>query len=400
MNICKNKLVLLAPFIAFLVVFIFSLTLFPTVQSKPRNLPIAVVNEDQGFEIQGQPKMNIGQSIIEMMRKTAATTEGDPAVQWVEVSSSEEVRNGLNNQAYYAALVIPSDFSAKQASLRTPKPSLPEVRIFINQGMNTAASAAAGQILNGVVDNMNNSVRAQLLEVFKAQGVMLTVEQAAALAMPIAKKVTNVNETGAKSANGNAPVSLFQPLWMACIASSAILFIAVSKLSVTTRRESIVSKLMYILMGTIASLVVGFGLTWLSDGMLDLDIPKFADTALFLSVTFFSFYLMITAVMSVLGFRGIAIFALLLFFGAPLLALPPEMMSPFYREWIHPWLPMRFMVDGLRELFFFGKGFGWNAPVAALTWIALVSGIVILGSSLKASEKLKVQSKLVGDNIR
>nr|WP_309122733.1 ABC transporter permease [Paenibacillus sp.] len=397
---CKNKLVLLAPFIAFLVVFIFSLTLFPTVQSKPRNLPIAVVNEDQGFEIQGQPKMNMGQSIIEMMRKTAATTEGDPAVKWVEVSSTEEVRNGLNNQAYYAALVIPSDFSAKQASLRTPKPSLPEVQIFINQGMNTAASAAAGQILNGVVDNMNNSVRAQLLEVFKAQGVMLTVEQAAALALPIAKKVTNVNETGAKSANGNAPVSLFQPLWMACIASSAILFIAVSKLSVTTRRESLVSKLMYILMGTIASLVVGFGLTWLSDGMLDLDIPKFADTALFLSVTFFSFYLMITAVMSVLGFRGIAIFALLLFFGAPLLALPPEMMSPFYREWIHPWLPMRFMVDGLRELFFFGKGFGWNAPVAALTWIALVSGIVILGSSLKASEKSKVQSKLVGNNIR
>jgi len=153
MNICKNKLVWLAPFIAFLVVFIFSLTLFPTVQSKPRNLPIAVVNEDQGFEIQGQPEMNMGQSIIEMMRKTAATTEGDPAVKWGEVSSSEEVRNGLNNQAYYAALVIPSDFSAKQASLRTPKPSLPEVRIFINQGMNTAASAAAGQILNGVVDN-------------------------------------------------------------------------------------------------------------------------------------------------------------------------------------------------------------------------------------------------------
>jgi YhgE/Pip-like protein len=383
MYIFKNKLVLLAPIIAFLVVFIFSLTLFPSVQSKPRNLPIAVVNEDQGFEIQGQPKMNMGQTIVDMMRKTAATTEGDPAVKWVEVSSAEEARNGLNNQEYYAALVIPSDFSAKQASLRTPKPSLSEVQIFINQGMNTAASAAAGQILNGVVDNMNNSVRAQLLEGFKTQGVTLTVEQAAGLASPIAKKVTNVNETGAKSVNGNAPVSLFQPLWMACIASSAILFITFSKRLVKTRRESLVSKLLHILMGAIASLAVGFGLTWLANGMLDLDIPKIADTALFLSVTFFSFFLMITAVMSVLGIRGVAIFALLLFFGAPLLALPPEMMSSFYREWIHPWLPMRFMVDGLRELFFFGKGFGWNAPVTALTWLSLVSGIVILGSALK-----------------
>ncbi|WP_213524909.1 YhgE/Pip domain-containing protein [Paenibacillus sp. J31TS4] len=383
----KEKLVLLAPIIAFLVVFVFSLTLFPTVQSKPRNLPIAVVNEDQGFEIQGQPKMTMGQTIVEMMRKTAATNEGAPAVKWVDVSSVEEARNGLNNQEYYAALVIPSDFSAKQASLRAPKPSLPEVQLFINQGMNAAAAAAAGQILNGVVENMNNSIRAQLLESFKMQGVTLTVEQAASLASPIAKKVTNVNETGAKSANGNAPVSLFQPLWLACIACSAILFITVSKLPVMTRRGSLVLKLLHILMGAVAALAVGFGLTWLANGMLDLDIPKFADTALFLTVTFFSFFLMITAVLYVLGIRGVAIFALLLFFGAPLLALAPEMMSTFYRDWIHPWLPMRFMVDGLRQLFFFGKGFGWNAPVAALTWISMASSIVILGSAFKVREQ-------------
>ncbi|GIP37055.1 phage infection protein [Paenibacillus sp. J31TS4] len=387
MTIFKEKLVLLAPIIAFLVVFVFSLTLFPTVQSKPRNLPIAVVNEDQGFEIQGQPKMTMGQTIVEMMRKTAATNEGAPAVKWVDVSSVEEARNGLNNQEYYAALVIPSDFSAKQASLRAPKPSLPEVQLFINQGMNAAAAAAAGQILNGVVENMNNSIRAQLLESFKMQGVTLTVEQAASLASPIAKKVTNVNETGAKSANGNAPVSLFQPLWLACIACSAILFITVSKLPVMTRRGSLVLKLLHILMGAVAALAVGFGLTWLANGMLDLDIPKFADTALFLTVTFFSFFLMITAVLYVLGIRGVAIFALLLFFGAPLLALAPEMMSTFYRDWIHPWLPMRFMVDGLRQLFFFGKGFGWNAPVAALTWISMASSIVILGSAFKVREQ-------------
>ena len=71
----------------------------------------------------------------------------------------EAVKKGLDNQKYYAALVIPKDFSAKQASLRTPAPSSPEVQIFINQGMNTAASTMAGQILNGVVDNMNNNVR-------------------------------------------------------------------------------------------------------------------------------------------------------------------------------------------------------------------------------------------------
>ena len=172
------------------------------------------------------------------------------------------VQKGLDNQKYYAALVIPKDFSAKQASLRTPAPSTPEVQIFINQGMNTAAATMAGQVLNGVVDNMNNNVRKQLLDGFEKQGATLTVKQAASLAAPIAKKVTNVNEIGTNSANGNAPISLFQPLWMASLASAAILFIAVSKMPITTRKESLVTKVGQILMSAIVALVVGFGFTW------------------------------------------------------------------------------------------------------------------------------------------
>lgn len=78
--------------------------------------------------------------------------------------------------------------------------------------MNTAASTMAGQMLNGVVDNMNNNVRTQLLEGFKAKGTTLTTDQVSKLVTPITKKVTNVNEIGKNSANGNSPISLFQPL--------------------------------------------------------------------------------------------------------------------------------------------------------------------------------------------
>jgi hypothetical protein len=104
---------------------------------------------------------------------------------------------------------------------------------------------------------------------------------------------------------------------------------------------------------------------------------------------------MISAVISFVGIKGIAIFALILFFGAPLLALAPEMMSPFYRDWVHSWLPMRFMVDGLRELFFFGKGLSWNDAVSTLTWIGLGSTIVILASVLKPGA-VKAPQKLEG----
>ncbi|EJR54158.1 YhgE/Pip domain-containing protein [Bacillus cereus VD107] len=380
----KNKLLYLSPVIALLVVFIFSLTLFPTVQPKPKNLPIAIVNEDQGVEIPNQAKMNMGQTIVDMIKKTSKTDE-EPAVKWVEVKNKELVQKGLNNQEYYAALVIPKDFSVKQASLRTPQPSSPEVEIYINQGMNMAASTMAGQMLNGVVDNMNNNVRTQLLEGFKAKGTTLTADQVSNVVTPITKKVTNVNEIGKNSANGNSPISLFQPLWIASLASAAIIFIAISKMPVGTRKENFVLKVKQIVTGAVAALVIGFGLTWIADGMVGLNIPNFSDTALFLSITSFSFLLMISAVLSLVGLKGIGLFALLLFFGAPLLSLAPEMLSSFYQDWVHSWLPMRFMIEGLREIFFFGKGLSWNTPVIVLVWIGVVSMVIILATAFKRS---------------
>lgn len=396
MKVLKNKLLLASPIIALLVIFIFSLTLFPSVKAQPKNLPIAIVNADEGFEIPDQPKLNMGQTIVDMMMLNSYSTSGEePAVKWLQVSSLEEVQKGLDNQEYYAALVIPQDFSAKQVSLSSPTPQSPEVQIYINQGMNTAASTIAGQMLNGVVDNINNNVRNQIFEGIKNQGNTLTTEQASMLVAPITKIVTNVNEIGTKSANGNAPMSLFQPLWMACMASAAIIFLAISKAVTSSRKEKLVTKLIQIVAGAIVAIVAGFGITWIADGMIGLHIPQFTDTALFLTITFFSFFLMISAVLSLLGIKGIGIFALTLFFGAPLLALAPEMMSSFYRDWVYSWLPMRFMVEGLRELFFFGNELLWNNAVASLTWIGIVSMIVILASALKPqSQKAKHQQKL------
>ncbi len=144
-------------------------------------------------------------------------------MKWVKVKTAEDAQKGMDNQKYYATLVIPKDFSARQASLRTPAPSSPEVQIYINQGMNTAASTMAGQVLNGIVDNMNNNVHKQLLDGFEKQGATLTAKQAASLATPITKTVTNVNEIGTNSANGNSPISLFQLLSFLLLANYQLL---------------------------------------------------------------------------------------------------------------------------------------------------------------------------------
>ena len=388
----KNKLFAAVPIIAIVAIFIFSLTLFPSVQPQPKNLPIAVVNEDEGVTIPGQPKMNIGQTMVEMIQQNTTTDDEDPVVKWIEVDAVEEMKKGLDEREYYAALVIPKDFSAKQASLRTAAPTNPNVEIYINQGMNMAAATMANQILNGLVDSLNSNVRTQVLEGLSVQGATLTVEQAAAIAVPIEKVVENVNETGENSASGNSPISLFQPIWIGSIATAALLLFAASKTPLSSRKEKFMMKLGQIGISIVNAFIIGFGLTWFAGSMVGFTIPNFMDTALFLTITSFSFIMMILAVLSYLGIKGIGIFVLLLFFGAPLLAMAPEMMSAFYRDWIYSWLPMRFMVDGLRELFFFGQGISWNTPTAILVSIAVVGLIVILLSALLPN-KLKEQEE-------
>lgn len=389
LKIVKDKFVLMSPIIVLAVIIIFSLTLVPSVNPTPKNLPIAFVNEDEGVTLPNQTTVNMGETIATMIQDTTKTTGGEePTVKWMSVKNYKEAKKGLDNRKYYAALVIPKDFSQKQASLQTPTPTSPEVQIIVNQGMNTMASTMASQILNGLVDNMNNNVRTQLLAGFEKQGSTLTTIQADALASPITKNIINVNEIGKNSVNGNAPVSLFQPLWMASIAGAIILTVVLNKLSFANRKEKFVAQLIQILIGAILAIFVGFGLTWMA-GAIGIDIPNFSGIAWFIAIAFFSFYLMISAGLAWLGIKAMPLFVLILFFGAPLLSMPPEFMSTFYHDWIYSWLPMRFMVDGLRELFFFDTDLSWNHPTSVLVGIGLGSLLILCASSLKPSTSTK-----------
>ncbi|MNC61868.1 hypothetical protein D3C75_1118380 [compost metagenome] len=104
-------------------------------------------------------------------------------------------------------------------------------------------------------------------------------------------------------------------------------------------------------------------------------------------MAYLAFFLMIAAVFSWIGLKGMIIFVLFLFFGAPLLSFGPEFLSPFYRDWILSWLPMRFMVEGLREILFFGQKLRMNHPTFVLIWIGIGGLLVLLASAFKRSRK-------------
>lgn len=387
MTLIKQKLVWVLPLIVAAVIFVFSLAMIPTINPTPVRLPIALVSEDQGVTLPNGTATNMGETLTGMIKQqTSSKASADgPAIEWVHVNTEKEAMSGLDEQKYYAALVVPADFSQNQATLLTEKPVQPQLRIYVNQGMSASASTMAGQVLNQIVDTMNAKIRADLLAAAGKQSGKVTVQQASVLAAPIAKDVKNVHETGTHTANGNAPVSLFQPIWMGSILGGVMFYLVISKLNFAYRRSLLAARVVQTVAGAVLALIAGFGLTWFA-GSWGLHIPDGTATAIFLSLCYFAFFLMISAVLSWAGLKSMVLFVLLLFFGAPLLSLPAEMMGSFYRDYVFPWLPMRFMVEGLREMFFFGRGLDWNHSTAVLTGIAAVSLVVLLGSALKVRQ--------------
>ncbi len=181
----------------------------------------------------------------------------------------------------------------------------------------------------------------------------------------------------------NAPLALFQPLWFGSLIGAVFIYLAVKKRSFNNRREEMIARFFQLIVNLMIGIAAGFGLTWFASSILSYEFPSFIDTALFLSLTSCSFTLMIFAILSWIGFAGIPIFVLLLFFGIPLLQMTPEVMPTFYKNWVCPWMPMHFMVEGLRKLFFYHNAIRWETSTIALTWIAIGSLILAVLSVWK-----------------
>ncbi|WP_141505652.1 YhgE/Pip domain-containing protein [Paenibacillus luteus] len=396
MSIFKQKLVALLPVLVIAIVFIFSLTMIPSINPHPENLPIAVVNEDAGIDIPDQGHVNGGEKLLEGMQSALSEKNngGEPTAKWITVDSIEAATQGLNDKKYYAAVVIPNNFSANQATLQTTAPESPKVQIYVSQGANMTAANAASQLLSGMIDGLNTQVRTQLMAVLEQQGGSINLKQAAMLVSPIIKEVTILNPVGTNSGNGNGPVTLFQPLWIGSMIGAVIMLISKNKLKFIKPKQKLLSHVAHVLWGVLISIIVGYGLTWFAS-LWGMNIAHFNQTALILAISYFSFFIMISAVLSWTGISGMGFFALFLFFGAPLLSFAPEFLSSFYRDYIYSWLPMRFMVESLKDLFYFGKDISLSGSTGVLLSIAVVGILVLFSSSLKPSKKADVKKAAV-----
>ncbi|MGE7948031.1 YhgE/Pip family protein [Lysinibacillus sp. NPDC093688] len=113
------------------------------------NLPVAVVNQDKGAEMEGV-KLDLGNDLVDKLVESND-------FKFIEVSK-EDAEKGLNGRDYYMTLEIPSNFSEHATTLLDDKPSKLVMNYIPNEGLNFLSAQIGESAMEKIRAEVNKQV--------------------------------------------------------------------------------------------------------------------------------------------------------------------------------------------------------------------------------------------------
>ena len=114
------------------------------------NIKVAVANEDEGCEILGL-HLNIGELVMEGFQT-------NDQMGWVFLEDQETALDGVYAGDYYAALVVPEEFTADFVSLLDGELEHPQIQYYENEKKNAIAPKITGKAKTAVQEQINNTI--------------------------------------------------------------------------------------------------------------------------------------------------------------------------------------------------------------------------------------------------
>ena len=347
MRLFKEKLAWAAPLAVIAIIALFSVNLFAQGNPQVRNLPVALIVNDEGANVDAVS------SAVQQMSKG---TNGEEPMLAFTIEQEADIEDLFHDKKYYAALVIPEGYNdAVQHALENNSPAA--LQVYINQGYNITGANAAKAALNGLIGQLSNKYS----EEFKAQlgDQKIDTDQAAVLVNPIVSQEKIFNEVTPSTANGVAPTLMAVPAWVGALIGGFILFLVTSNIyrkELLNRKQTLHLMGGQALFGIIIALFSGFTVATL--GLIaGINMPSYFLVGSFVSFAAFCFFLLVSGVTAWIGKPAITLFMVVMLLGMGVLMTPPEMLPDFFVNFIRPWVPIRFASEGLREIFYFGSGF-------------------------------------------
>ena len=386
-KLANSNRIFILPIIAVLILgLIFMPANIPTVKMSPKELPIGLVVADEG---------EMGATLAQALLANAPE-----AIKFTQYDTVDALNKAMDQKDAYGALVIPADFSSKLATLQTATPEKATMHIYINEGANATVATIVQTALTTMVSMMNTNVSTQMLTavqakteelktnlapILAAQGENSPLSQVGAMISPIApdkvqdfanpiqSEIIKVHEVNGLAA---VPAGLLTVVWFASLIGAVMLYLSGTKRTFADKAAKLKFNTLQSILPFVYALIGGYVITWYSTWILGFDYTSFNKVALFVALSIAAFMFMIFATLRWLKLPSIIIFVLLMFFSMAAVQLAPEMVPAFYRDYVMAWLPLRFFVEGLKDVLFF-TGDVFNHYGMILVWILVVAFIVL-----------------------
>lgn len=160
-HLCKNKILLLSMAVISFIPIMYSGFFLGSIwdpYGQVKNLPVAFVNEDKGAQLNGQA-LNVGQSVEQKLKN-------NHDLGW-EFVNKQQADSGVSSGHFYAVVTVPTDFSAKAASITAAQPQQAVIRYTTTPAKNYIGSLVSNQ----AAEKVKTSVAEQITQAY-AKGVL------------------------------------------------------------------------------------------------------------------------------------------------------------------------------------------------------------------------------------
>ena len=426
----KRKFII--PFVLpVLVVCLFSLMFCPMAQMELRNLPVAVVNLDEGIELPSGT-LNIGSEITEGLESgegiegtsvssglsaTAsqqeenasgkeASDQGSTVMQdallWSVLESEESAESAFANHNYYALIVIPKDFILSQIGSRLDAFMENASEAASTGGLQSAGSLQENAQFMGVIAQLKQQaaeVEDGSLKVFidNAKSPLIATQLNSVMNTLFTQKgisaEISVENDGGYEVDVSSPMSSIisqQLVIIPAVIGGLICAILISRvfridnLSKTKETAQTIGK--QLVVALICSLLVALCAWVLVSAICGIELP-FTNSILFVWLSTFCFIVLLLGFLDIALPLGVLVAITILVLGNMLGVLPYEVLQPFWQDFVYPWVPQRFFGDGVRAVMYLGEGAINSATVPLL--IAGGIGVLLMLIKLGISGKSK-----------
>lgn len=156
--------------------------------AKMDQLPVAVVNQDQGAKMDGQ-QLTLGKDLVSNLKKSDAFD--------FHFVSEQHAMDGLRNRQYYMVIKIPENFSKSATTLLDKNPEKLQLQYMPNDSYNFLSSQIGETAMRKVKEKMANEISKTY-----AESVFQTVEKMAGGFKTASTGAAKLNEGAGKLDNG------------------------------------------------------------------------------------------------------------------------------------------------------------------------------------------------------